>query len=476
MKREIPALWRWLVLAAALTFVPTLFFPYIGEEAVYTISTLEMWHGHVWSTPLLFGSRYGRPPFLNWVMAPFAMAFGPMHVLVASRLVTALSTLGTALVLHWTARGIGVGARQAWLAVLVFLSSDALLYHGWLAYADPLLGLLTFSAMACVVLAAKQERVALLWVTAGCVFAAFLTKALTAYVFVGVAWLVVFVRHERARATLLKPAAVLSYLVAAAAPLVWFHFNPAAHAGNESAQMVGDVAQKLLPPSVGAWLKQIVSFPLETFCRFLPISAIAVYAMARGRSTGEAPARAWESTIGWIVFVNFLPYWLAPQSGIRYILPLYPLIAFYLASRLARCDARIEKLAVYSVAGVIVLKCIGLIVFPLYQAKYRGDAVQVAKELVSLAGSDKVYIDDSTSAGLCIAGPMDSMRWPAAPITHPPAKGVAEGWILTRDANEPNSRIVKTIQLGKERFFFVCVGRTCSAASTTASTAAVAKD
>jgi 4-amino-4-deoxy-L-arabinose transferase-like glycosyltransferase len=468
MKREIPAFWRWLALIAALTFVPTLFFPYVGEEGVYTISTLEMWHRHTWWNPLLFGFPYQRPPFLNWVIMPFAMAFGPMHVLLASRLVTALATLGTALVLHWAARGIGVGARQAMLTVLVFLSSDALLYHGWLAYADPLLALLTFSAMACVILAARQNRAALLWVAAVCVFAAFLTKALTSYVFVGATWLVVFARHREARATLLKPAAILSYIVALAAPLVWFHINPSAHVAHQGGLMMGDIAQKLMPPSAGAWLKQVVSFPLETFCRFLPISAIAVYAMARRRSSAVSAAHSWESTIGWVALVNFLPYWLAPQSAIRYVMPLYPLIAFYLASRLARCDARIERVAVYSVAGVIAIKCIGLIVFPLYQVKFRGDAAAVAKQLVALSGTDKVYIDDSTSAGLCIAGPMDSMRWPAAPVTHPPSSGVTEGWILTRDANAPNTRLVKTVQLGKERLFFVCVGRTCRSASAAA--------
>ncbi|WP_206953181.1 ArnT family glycosyltransferase [Trinickia acidisoli] len=465
MKREVPALWRWLVVAAALTFVPSLFFPYIGEEGGYTITTLEMWHSHFWLNTFLHGQPYGRPPFLNWVMMPFAMAFGPAHVLVASRLVTALATLGTALVLHWAARGVGVGARQAWLVVLVFLGSDALLYHGWLAYADPLFSLLAFAAMACVILAARQDRVVLLWAAAACVFAAFLTKALTAYVFVGVAWLIVIARHPHTRATLLKPSAVLSYVVALGAPLAWFHFNHSAgFAGHEGGSMMGDIVQKLLPPSLTAWLKQLVAFPLEAFCRFLPISALAAYAVLRGRSSGVSSGRSWESTLGWIALVNFLPYWFAPQSSIRYILPLYPLIAFYLASCLTRCDARMERVAGYAVAAVIALKCIGLIVFPIYQAKYRGDARAVAKELVSLAVNDPVYTDDSTSAELCIVGNMDGLRWPAAPVTMLPSAGVTEGWILSRDSNKPQTRVVKQIQLGKEHFVFLCVGRTCATA------------
>lgn len=466
MKRDIPALWRWLVVAAALTFVPSLFLPYVGEEGVYTITTLEMWHSHFWLNTLLYGMPYGRPPFLNWVMMPFALALGPTHVLVASRLVTALATLATALVLHWTARGIGVSARQAWLAVLVFLGSDALLYHGWLAYADPLFALLTFTAMACVVLAAKQDRVSLLWVAGACVVAAFLTKALTAYAFVGVAWLAVIVRHPHARATLLKPLAVLSYIAAFAAPFAWFYFmHRAGFSGHEGGSMVGDISQKLLPPSATAWFKQIAAFPVETFCRFLPISALAAYAAFRRRSAGVplSPGSSWEATLGWITLINFLPYWLAPQSSIRYVLPLYPLIAFYLAGRLTGYSAGIERAAAYSVAAVIVLKCIGLIVFPAYQTKQRGDAQATAEALVSLAAGGPVYADDSTSAGLSVVAEMDSARWPAAPITMPP-NGFAQGWILSRDSNKPNTRVAKVVELGKERLLFLCAGSACDLA------------
>ncbi|WP_162878063.1 ArnT family glycosyltransferase [Trinickia diaoshuihuensis] len=463
MNREIPIFWRWLAVAAALTFVPSLFLPYVGEEAVYTITTLEMWHGHIWSNPLIYGVPYARPPFLNWVMMPFALAFGPAHILVASRLLTALATLATALVLHWAARGIGVGVRQTWLAVLVFLSSDALLYHGWLAYADPVFSLLTFAAIACVVVAAKRQRAGLLWVAAACVFGAFLTKALTAYVFVGVAWLAVVARHPQARAVLLKPSALLSYVAALAAPLAWFHFNHSAgFAGHEGGAMVGDIAQKLLPPSVGAWLKQLVAFPLEAFCRFLPLSAFAAYGLMRARPAAQPARRSWESTLGWIALVNFLPYWLAPQSSIRYVLPLYPLIAFCIAVVLARCDARMQRVATYAVAVTIALKCIGLIVFPIYQAKHRGDAQAVAKELVARAGTTPIYADDFTSATLSVVGNLDSLRWPAAPVTVPPS-GAAEGWLLSRDSNHPHTRLVKVVELGKERLMFLCIGHTCDA-------------
>jgi 4-amino-4-deoxy-L-arabinose transferase-like glycosyltransferase len=460
-QQEVPVLWRWLALAAVLSFIPSIFFPYVGEEAVYTITTLEMWYRHFWSNTLLYGNDYGRPPFLNWVMLPLAMTLGASNILVASRLVTAFATVGTALALFWTARGLGATGRQAWVAVLVFLSSDALLYHGWLAYSDPLFALLTFGATACIMLAARQQRTILLFAAAALVTAAFLTKALTAYVFVATAWLAVYVRHPEARATLLKPSAILAYALGLAAALAWFHFNSTAgFAGHQGGAMTGDILRKLLPTSARDWVKQIVEFPLELFLRFLPVSAIIIYGLVRDRSASESDAGAWNATVGCIALVDFLPYWLSPQSGIRYLLPIYPLIAYYLASKLVRFNEASVRAATYAIAGVIALKYIGLGLFPMYQAKYRGSAQAVAKEFVSVAGTAPIYSDDSSSAGLSVVGNIDTLRWPLAPVTWPVGHA-PDGWIVTRDPDKPYAEISKVAMLGKERIFLVCSGRAC---------------
>ncbi|CAB3776803.1 ArnT family glycosyltransferase [Pararobbsia alpina] len=463
---ETPTLWRWLVVAAVLSFVPSLFFPYVGEEGVYTISTLEMWHGHFWSNPLLYGGAYGRPPFLNWVILPIAMVLGPEHVLVASRLVAAGATVLTAAALLGFARGIGATTRHAALAVLVFLSSDALLYHGWLAYSDPLFALLTFGAMGCVLLAARCEKAAPLALAAALVTAAFLTKALTAYVFVAATWLVVFVRHRESRATLLKPFALLCYAVAIAAPLVWFHFNGGGGrgiAGRDGGAMTADIINKLLPADPRAWLKQIVAFPVETFCRFLPVTAVVAYGAIRDRAAAREGACRWDGTITCAALLNFLPYWLAPQSSIRYILPLYPFIAYYLAGRLARMSAPSVRIAVCFIAGVIALKYVAMVGFPFYQTKYRGNAAAVAKDVAAIAGQDPIYTDDPSSVGLSIAGNVDALRWPSAPLTWLP-RDPRDGWILTREPGKPGTAIAMTERLGRETFYLLCSGRACTAA------------
>ena len=68
--------WWWLYAAAALSLFTTLTLPYIGEEAVYTITSLEMRLNHDYFVNTLYGTNYGRPPFLNWRIIPLAEVMG----------------------------------------------------------------------------------------------------------------------------------------------------------------------------------------------------------------------------------------------------------------------------------------------------------------------------------------------------------------------------------------------------------------
>ena len=53
--------WWWLYAAAALSFATTLTLPYIGEEAVYTITSLEMRLNHDLFLTTLYGTNYAAP-------------------------------------------------------------------------------------------------------------------------------------------------------------------------------------------------------------------------------------------------------------------------------------------------------------------------------------------------------------------------------------------------------------------------------
>src|SRR5258705_13382463 len=155
--------WWWLYVTAALSFATTLTLPYIGEEAVYTITSLEMRLNHDFFVTTLYGNSYGRPPLPNWLILPLAEVFGWDRMLLASRLVTATATVITGLTLAWLTLNLTRNRALAAFAAVVFLSGDVLFYRGWLAYADSLMMLCVFGAIACLWVAVLRKEGALLW-------------------------------------------------------------------------------------------------------------------------------------------------------------------------------------------------------------------------------------------------------------------------------------------------------------------------
>src|SRR5450759_3186752 len=199
---------RWWYLWAVLCFIPTLFFYYVGEEAVFTLNSMEMWQRHEFLNTVMYGSLggggNGRPPLFSWLMIPLAQLVGWSHVLVASRIITVCATLGTSLTVAWLAQQLWRDKTIAWMAALLYLvTADVLLYRGWLSYADPLFAMFVVLAIALAWVACLRSSYPLLAGAMLAVFAAFLTKALTAYVFLGVG-LLVFLRDAGFRRFLLR--------------------------------------------------------------------------------------------------------------------------------------------------------------------------------------------------------------------------------------------------------------------------------
>ena len=184
---------------AALSFVTTLWLPYMGEEAVYTITSLEMPVSHDFFVTTLYATNYGRPPLLNWLIIPLADLLGWDHVLLASRLVAAISTTATGLVLAWLTLSLTRNRGLAAFSALVFLSGDVLFYRGWLAYSEPLFTLCVFSAIACLWVAASRRQPVLLWFAVLALTCGVLAKVQTAYIFYGVAFAVLYADRDQRR-------------------------------------------------------------------------------------------------------------------------------------------------------------------------------------------------------------------------------------------------------------------------------------
>jgi 4-amino-4-deoxy-L-arabinose transferase-like glycosyltransferase len=447
---------------AALSFAFTLTLPYVGEEGVYTITALEMKLRGNLLLNTLYGGNYGRPPLLNWLIIGLSDVLGWQHVLQASRLVAALSTVATGLVLAWLAHALTRDARFAAFTALVYLTSDALFYRGWLAYSDPLFALLVFSAIACLWVAAERRDARLLWLAALALVCASLAKAPTAYIFYAGAGCVLLCRRDT-RAFLLRPAALLPHLLAIGAFFVWHDLLTA---GTQKATEASVVLEKLSKFELGPYLYQLWWFPLESLLRFLPASALAIYFWWRKSATAPAPAPKLSiATCAWILGLNYLPYWLGPNTGIRYVLPLYPLAALVIAYLLwPQSEARKRTVLCWLIAAIAFKYLLALWAFPAYQQKFRGDYAGVAAQIEALTKGSPLYTTDVSATGLSVTANIDTMRFPAQPLQWPPPEW-SSGFVLSYTENPELGRLWRKFQLGGNEIFLLCRGAACAAES-----------
>lgn len=455
--------WWWLYAAAALSLFTTLTLPYIGEEAVYTITSLEMRLNHDYLVNTLFGANYGRPPFLNWLIIPLADMLGWERVLLASRLVAAAATVTTGLLLAWLTQNLTRNSGLAALSALVFLSGDALFYRGWLAYSEPVFTLCVFGAIACLWVSVIRRRGVLLWFAAVLLACGFLTKSQTAYLFYGVAFAALLLQRD-ARQYLSGVNSVLAHAAAVAALFVW---NAVLTQGLQN-QTAGEIAHKLMTVELGDYLYQLGSFPLETVLRFMPASLVAIYYVWRRRA---APATQddgaefpWRVLLAMLI-VNYLPYWLGPKTHIRYILPLYPLISLLLAVVIWRCGKRPAVIAVRWLVVAIALRCVvGLWGFPWYQQNYRGDYAGTAAQIAATTHGFPLYATDVSATGLSVTAHLDTLRYPQPYLRWPPSQWNS-GFVLSYMPNVELGQIKASYKLGGNTLYLLCRGDACQAGS-----------
>ena len=458
--RKPDNLTEWLLLFGALSFVPTLFFYLVGEEGIYVITSMEMWHQQNWLQQLMYGADNGRPPLVNWLTMPLAELIGWSHVVIAVRMVSIAATLGAIAWLYWLSRKLFGDKSFALFAALTCLSlADLLLYRGWLSYTDPVFAFFTFGAMATLWAGGIEQRRSWLLLSIILVSCALLTKAFTAYIFYGtVAFVLLWQRDSRS--FLLAPRSLMAFLLALVVPLAWFASIP--HSGN-SAGMLNEISRKLSAQDIPSYLNHLVAFPLEVMVRLSPAVLLAIYLLLRKRVGKVEAAPAHFHAALWIAGLGFLPYWLSPQSSIRYLLPLYPMIALVCARIIWHAGKSARNLALRWFAGVIVFKFIfALVLFPYYQSHYRGENyTEAGRSIMQLAEGYPLYVTDVSAPGLSVTGFIDAQRYPQAPIVFPPAQW-DNGLVISRTNDASAGELVRHYKLAADDLFLLCRGAACT--------------
>lgn len=474
MKRSIVLQKQWryglLFLLAAGSFFTTLFLPYMGEEGVYTLTSLEMFQDESWMVPTLYGHNYGRPPLYNWLIIPIASFLGWSQVLVAARLVTALSTILTSILLLFFVRHIFKNTTLALLSGLIYLSGDLLIQRGWIAYADPLFSFFVFGSMIGLWVALEKKEYKWLVIALVSLTGAFLTKAITCYAFYGVTFLILYYKKPEKR-FLISPGSLLLHGAAIIFPLVWQYFITR---GAHGESMLGDVLGKFTIQDILHYLKKLVIYPFDTAFRFLPASGVLFYFWLKGYRTSAGKNNGLKShlsmhsaiiqTIFWIVLLNYIPYWVAPETRLRYFLPLYPFIALLIAYFILVQGKYAAEVTIKWLFAFILIKYFaGMVFFPRYEAKFRGDYMAAAKEIiqhVSENGNYPLYTADSSSTGLSVTAQVNVVRWPAHTLV-----SVSPVWdhafVIGRKKDFPEAQVVKTYQFAGQTLHLLCRGLAC---------------
>jgi len=451
---------RFLALLVVLSYLPTLAFYYVGEEAIFPIVSLEMWHQRDFTRQYLFGLNPQHNPLFNWLIIPFAALTGWEYVLPVARAITIAATLATAAMVGWLALRLLRDGTFAWFAALVYLTlADVLFYRGWLAYVDPLFGFFVFAAIATLWVSCEEHRPALLALAVASLTCAFLSKAFTAYAFYGGAVLVLLFTPQWRRVLLGAPSLALHALAALALAL-WLALLPAE--SGQGSRMFAEILAKFEPPGWLEYLQHLTAFPAETVLRLSPALLLAAYFAWRGRIDLRSEFKPYFRTAAWIALIGYLPYWLAPHGAIRYLVPVYPVVAFALALLLWCAGDRAAAITRHWLVGVIAFKFVAaVLLFPYYQSHYRGENhARAASDIIARTAGQPFYTLADTASGLSVAGYVDAWRHPAAPVRWAPERWES-GFVLTETADATDGKLAARYVLGGDELYLLCRGAAC---------------
>jgi hypothetical protein len=453
-----PAIFAW----ALLCFVPTLFYFYVGEEGVFTLNSMEMWERQEFMSTVMYGATGGgggRPPLMNWIMIPIANLIGWEHVLVASRIVSVGATIGTSLTVAWLAQQLWRNATITWVAAVLYLvTADVLLYRGWLSYADPLFTMFVVLAIAQIWVACLRKSHWLLLAAMVSAFAAFMTKALTVYVFLGIAMLVLM-RDAEHRRFLLGKQAWLVYAFALLLPFLWW--KSGTHDAAQHAKMSDDILRKLYIPDVAKYLGRLVAYPAEMFVRLMPGSLIVAYFLLRQRTIALQHPAVGAALL--IALLNYLPYLIAPEGSVRYVLPVYAFVVLA-AAYLVVQDASPFRIKRWLIGMLLIGTLVNTLVFPWYQRTYRGENyARMAQEIVQKYGDYPLYVTSVASTGLAVAAEIDTLRFGKHPALLWPPTDFENGIVIAHAPADVKGDLLRELSINGDSVFLICRGNACEA-------------
>jgi len=446
------------VFVAMLSMYVTLFVPIVGEEGMYTMNAMELWHSKLFWNNTFGGQFYPRPPLFKLLIGFVSYIIGWGHVLIASRFVTATAVVLTGFVLYWLVKNLTKEKTFAWLVVAIYFTGDLLFRRGWLSYSDPLLSFFILASMACLWIAVDRKNLWLLTLGVICLACGFLTKALTVYMFYGILAFLLLIFH-RHRWFLFNPLSWCLHILVLVFPWIWSHFTNPLYL-----KLMWHDLFWTQPIPESTYLYNVFLYqPIMLFIRFIPFSIpVFYYYLRRDHFRLATQYSSIVKIAFWAFFIAFLPCWLSfnqwPEA--RYYMPVYPMMAMCMAYVIWNGSIKLKKLAVYLLITTIVLKFLACVYFYVYQINFRGDYPKVAHDIIKRVRKYPLYTDpELPSPMMSIVSTLDSIRWPKAPLVVPNAiKPKPKTYYVVGLRARKGGQLVKKYPMRGRPVYLICYG------------------
>ena len=443
-----------LIALIIIGFIAMLFsVQYTGEESVYTVTSYEMWYHEQWLSPTLHGEPYRRPPLINWLIIGIASSIGWEYSIAAVRFVSAISTFASAGLIFWFLRRGKASVDVSLLGALIYLSAWQIIGgYGWKGYSDSLFGACTFAAMLYAYLSVKETSYRWLIVAILFAYLGFLTKALTSFVFLFSALFITALIDKK----LVYLGKVLSpVFVALSGLLIWWWYSIAPTGEQMATGMFSDIVDRYLSIDLSVFFSHLAIFPFETVLNLFPISALLLYLGVKRKMPTTPNSSA--KIFCLIALIGFLPYWIAPLSHSRYLMPIYGIVAICFTFLIQDHSDLIRRVRKFIVWIVLFKLAFAFVLFPAYTKAFRPPIDQWAQNVKEIVADKTLYSVDQTWIGISVVDTFNRLNYPKPPVVR--AYGAVESGYILSNTNRADLGVL--VASFDNKLFLYCFGVEC---------------
>ncbi len=337
--------WMAIALCVPAFFINLGAVPFIGDEAIRTLVTLEMKMTGNFIVPTISGEAYfNKPPLYNWFIFLFSELFGffgewPTRV-------TTLLFLGCfTLTVYYFMQKQFDRLTAVTLAFMTLTSGRILLWDSMLGLIDICFSWIIFSNFMILYLASKAKRWRAMFLISYLLFSvAFLLKGFPAIVFQGISILVVLQFRRVLKRKLFSidhfigigvgVLPVLAYYVLYAFQVDLDHVF--------GVLLDQSLQRTALKHSVLDTVMHFFSFPFEQIYHFLPWSILIAIAF-HPKVRYFIRSNEFVSFNFWILLANIPVYWLSKEVYPRYLLmfiPLFNVIGYFVLCQIQKTNLK----------------------------------------------------------------------------------------------------------------------------------------